>query len=141
MLKIYLSGAWSRKAEIREIAQYLELVGLNVQSRWLWERTPELTQECVSDFMKERALIDTVDVSQCHVFVRFSDNMKSATVPTELITGGRMVEMGMALAMNKLVMVIGGHQTVFDYLPEVIHLEDLNELVEVLLPLSDPRGR
>jgi hypothetical protein len=135
VLKIYLAAAWHRKAEIAGIADELNLIpGIRVQSRWLTEQgnIGGLSAHGRMKFLRSRALIDVADVRECDILVRFSDDLSMGTVPAALATGSRMVEMGIALADGKPVIVVGGHQPVFDYLPNVIHVRDVAELKSYL---------
>jgi hypothetical protein len=88
-----------------------------------------------------RAQQDREDVLDGDVLVRFSDDLTPQTVPSYLATGSRMVEMGMVIGwiealrwlgytqgQQKSILVVGGFQPIFDYLPEVTHLKDVEEL-------------
>jgi hypothetical protein len=136
-MRIYLAAAFSRKEEIRKIAEELVALGINVQARWLYEpecpAKPAETDRFV--FMCERAEIDEEDVLAADVLVRFSDdlNTPSEMVEARLATGARMVEMGMARVNGAKLIVVGGHQCVFDYWREVTHINDVTELKTYLL--------
>lgn len=135
MLKIYLAAAWHRKAEIAAIAAELnQIPGIQVQARWLTEQgaVGGLTAHGRVKFLRSRALVDVSDVRACDILVRFSDDLNVETVPAALATGSRMFEMGMAYDAGKPVIVVGGYQPVFDYLPNVTHVRDVAELKSYL---------
>lgn len=133
-MKLYLAGAWSRKAEIAAIAQELnQIPGIIVDARWLFEDVPA---EYNDAFRRERARMDVEDVRAADILVRFTDDLTKPTVPSGLATGARMFEMGLAYAINKHIIVIGGVQPIFDYLPEIHHITNVDDLKVYLKHMS-----
>lgn len=126
-----MAAAYSRKAEIKAVADELMSLGVDVQARWLHE--PNGGHGAGPEFLRERAEIDEEDVMCADIFVRFTDNLDKLYVRSDLATGSRMVEMGMARANGAEIVVVGGHQCVFDYWEEVIHLATIEELKMHLL--------
>jgi nucleoside 2-deoxyribosyltransferase len=141
-MRIYLAGAWARKQEIKAVADDLNSLGygIYVDSRWLDEKQIEYGGEegTPDEIRRERAEIDISDVEDADMVVRFTDDLSAPTVPSSLATGARMVEMGVAIALGIPVVVVGGHQPIFDYLPEVTHVKDVDELKQYLL--EEARG-
>jgi nucleoside 2-deoxyribosyltransferase len=137
-MRLYLAAAWSRKAEIKAIAQELNnlTIGVHVGARWLDEEDPTYGGPPATEFRRERARIDVADVKSADVIVRFTDDLSSPTVPSGLASGARMFEMGYAYAFKKIIIVVGGIQPIFDYLPEIIHVEDIPALKEKLIELQ-----
>lgn len=148
-MRVYLAAAWSRRDEMREIATDLRSLGVEITSRWLIEaHAPPGGEE---RHMRENACIDLEDVRQSDCIVRFTDTLDTVSpiarhfvgdghaswyVPHKYLSGARMVEMGYALALGKAVVVVGGKQNVFDRLPQVIHLKDVEELKRYLAPVE-----
>jgi hypothetical protein len=133
-LKIYLAAAWSRRDEIAGVARQLEQIpGIEITSRWLHEPTV-LGHKIVrgNTFRRRRAQEDVADVRKAEMLVRFSDDLSGPTVPATLATGSRMFEMGLAYAEGKKVVVVGGTQPIFDYLPRIVHLRHVDELKSYL---------
>lgn len=150
-MKIYLAAAWSKREEMKALAAELEqeIPGLIVNARWIKEE-PSSNRWFVADPAKNasmnhepvghgqfelrrfRAQQDKEDVLAADALVRFSDDLTPQTVPSYLATGSRMVEMGMAIVAGVSVYVVGGFQPIFDYLPEVTHLKNTEELKEEL---------
>lgn len=128
-MKVYLAAAFCRKEEILGVAKQLEEIGITVTSRWLTEQKDVPTDVSKAEFLAQRAQIDLDDIDCADILVRFSDDLSTPTVPSHLATGSRMGETCWALAHNKMVVVVGGHQCVFDYLPQVYHVRDLEELI------------
>lgn len=127
-MQVYLAAAWSRKEEIKKIADELTALGINVQARWLNEPSSPTIGSTGDQFMKERAEIDVEDVCAANILVRFSDNLRVAAVPAHLATGARMFEMGLAWSLHKTIIVVGGFQCVFDYLGDIRHVPDVPAL-------------
>lgn len=138
-MRIYLAAAWARKLEIKAIANELDSLGygIYVDSRWLDE--PDATYggtENRDAVRRERAEIDISDVEDADMLVRFTDDLSTPMVPSSLATGARMVEMGVAYALGKKIVVVGGHQPIFDYLPGIVHVKDVEELKKYLLEVT-----
>src|SRR5438094_9649602 len=124
MCKIYLSAAWARRSEMAAVAYKLRYQGHAVTSRWISE--PQKT-------LQEASLMDLEDVRACSTFVRFSDESffgKNKRVDRGLLSGGRLVETGYAIALGKRCVTIGGKQSVFDEL--VLNLPDVQSLYRFL---------
>jgi len=131
-MKIYLAAAWRRREEILLVAEKLRSLGIEITSNWLTEETDQ-QHTLTETFLRDRAYIDLRDVDAADAIVRFTDNVKGVTmVPAHLISGARMFEMGYAKAKGKTLYVVGGKQNVFDRLPDVIHIQDVEELYRVL---------
>lgn len=141
-MQLYLAAAWARKDEIFAVSQQLEqLPGVTVQARWLYEPVPA---EYTNAFRRERAQHDVDDVTSADILVRFTDDLSGETVPAKLATGARMFEMGLAYALGKPIIVVGGIQPIFDHLPSIIHVENIaqleNKLSEIEALATEYRG-
>jgi nucleoside 2-deoxyribosyltransferase len=134
-MRLYLAAAWARKREIKAVADELNnlAAGLCVGSRWLEEPDSIYGGADVLAFRQERARIDIQDVKAADILIRFTDDLSGETVPAKLATGARMFEMGYAYALGKQIVVVGGIQPIFDYLPGVVHVADVGKLKEYLL--------
>ena len=131
-MKIYLASAFARQSELREYAYKLRYAGHEVTSRWL---TQEATDKQMDHEAKQHAAInDLEDILAADALVRFSDPefFEDKNVPKGLLSGSRMVETGAALMRGVRVIVIGGAQSVFDSLPQVIHVKDFTEFTRWL---------
>jgi hypothetical protein len=132
-MRLYLAAAWSRKDEISEIAKELNKIsGIEVQARWISEPKSEYGGSNVTEFRRDRALIDVEDVGNADVLVRFTDDLSREVIPAGLATGARMFEMGYAWSLGKKIIVVGGYQPIFDYLPGITHVRDVEELKRAL---------
>ena len=133
-MKLYLAAAWSRKDEISAVAG--DLVRSNDQieitSRWLQEPVDLRPGQTRSQFRQERAQHDIEDVAAADILVRFTDDLTYEKVPARLATGARMFEMGYAYALGKEIVVVGGVQPIFDYLPSIVHVSNVDALKRYL---------
>lgn len=128
-MKVYLAGAFSRQEELQDIATELEFLGVEVTSKWL-NNTPTMNKPFRE--AREDAFMDVRDLREADVLVRFTDKVTGATVPSRLISGARMFEFGMAWERGMPIVVVGGMQNVFDRLPNVTHVKDVEELKQWL---------
>lgn len=124
---VYLAASWLRRDEMQDVADQLRVAGVDVEVHWLnqYENNKQKS-------LLDNALADIRGVRECDVFVRFSDDLSLPMVPSKLATGGRFVEMGIALALGKPIYVVGGKQCIFDNLPSVIHIKDVGHLIRDL---------
>lgn len=127
-LRVYLAAAMSRRDEMRAVAADLERMGIEVTSRWLREEPTSGIKYTKIARRKVWALKDLKDVRKADVLVRFTDDLSKPTVPSRLATGSRMFEMGVAYERKMPVVVVGGFQPIFDYLPKIVHVRTLDEL-------------
>lgn len=121
-MKVYLAAAFSRQDEIAAVASRLTEKGIEVTSRWLHVKKERL----------ENAFMDVEDVRRADILVRFTDNISSNLVPTRLISGARHFETGLAWERGIPIIVVGGHQNIFDEFPNITHVDSVDELEEVL---------
>lgn len=132
---VYLAASFSRQAEMRAVAKRLRAIGVECTSRWLHE-DQSIHSASIPDrqkFLKRCALTDIDDVRMCGIFVRFSDTEEMAfpLVRASLATGARHFETGLAWAIGRPIIIVGGHQNVFDWLDDnLVHLPDTNALID-----------
>lgn len=113
-MKVYLAARYSRKDEMREYADRLQRADHHVTSRWVE------VKHNVEDIDRERelasryALEDSEDLTAADAVVVFTEPPRK-----ELTRGGRHVEFGMALALQKRLFVVGPSENVFYALPQV----------------------
>ena len=112
---VYLAARIRRRDELEAYRADLESAGLEVTSTWLTMPPPE---EWSDEVWAHLAELDRADVLRADCLVLFSE-------PGELDGGsGRHVEFGMALALNKPVIVVGRYENLFQRLPEVTVVPD-----------------
>jgi hypothetical protein len=124
-VKVYLAAAFSRQQEIREVAERLTKAGISVTSRWL-DNTISTNKSITGK--QEDAFMDIRDLRDADILVRFTDDLSDPMIPSRLGSAARMFEFGMAWERGMPVIVVGGKQNVFDFLPNVIHVHNVSEL-------------
>lgn len=115
---VYLAARFPRRADMLARAGELHADGHVVTSRWVWG------DEGLTD--AQRAQDDIHDLSRAEVVVSFTEP------PEVYSTGGRHVELGLALALRKRVVVVGHRENVFHHLPQ-IEFYDLWEMARAAL--------
>lgn len=132
-MRIYLAASLTMREHIITVAERIRQKGHIVECRWFGESLGSDDPK----FLAARASDNLADIGEADIFVRFSDTdvvseFAGPTCRTSLATGGRHFECGYAYALGKKVVVVGGHQNVFDWLPDVVHLRDEEQLLESL---------
>jgi hypothetical protein len=125
--KVYIAARYSRRDEMRSVAQLLMGNGITVTSRWLYEDKPLQTKlgDDTPGFYRETAHVDIEDVMRADTLLFFSEDPHLGTP-----RGGRHVEFGFALGQGKRVVVIGGPENIFHYLKRVLHFPTLEAFLE-----------
>ena len=117
-MDIYIAGRYSRRDEFRAVAETLRDHGHVVTSRWLDENEPLDAKmgDNTPEFYQETATIDLQDIKRSDIVLFFAED-PAIGIPR----GGRLVEMGYALALDKTVEIIGSAENVFHLLPGLMH--------------------
>lgn len=126
---IYLASSFSRQDEMQIVARRLEQFGHFITSSWLYEDQSLGVQ---AKRLRNCAIQDLADVDACSLFIRFADDLSEPKVPSHLATGARHFEMGYAAARGKPLVVVGGRNSIFDFLPQVIKIADFDALLRYL---------
>jgi nucleoside 2-deoxyribosyltransferase len=127
--KVYIAGRYSQKVELNGVASLLRDNGHVVTASWLEEDyAPNITLDQVpDDDLAQLAVVDIQDIQMADTLAFFSCD---PATPTH--RGGRHVEMGVAIALNKQIIVVGPKENIFHYLPGVCHVQDEQALIAVL---------
>lgn len=75
----------------------------------------------------EAAAMDLIDVERADVLILFT-NQKG----TSFISGGRFVELGYAIAIDKRIIVVGDYENVFIHLPEIERVDTFTQALRLL---------
>jgi nucleoside 2-deoxyribosyltransferase len=118
-VKVYLAARFSRLPELLGYKAELEAAGIAVTSRWLlggheWVGTAD--EDIPVEHNAKFAAEDIEDLMAADVVVCFTEPPRSGPA-----RGGRHVEFGYALAMNKQVLCVGHRENVFYCLPQVAY--------------------
>lgn len=129
-MRIYLAARYSRADEMQEVAAVLRDMGHEVTSRW-HRGDHKLEDYLVGtneglDKQLSFANDDISDLYDADAVVNFAEPLRTPS------RGGRLVEQGLALGLDKWCIKVGGHETVFDALPCVYHVANVSELYKLL---------
>lgn len=125
---IYLCAAFGRQAEMRHYRTTLQRDGYTVTSRWIDMPAVAPTDPAAQGDIAEVCLID---VARADALIAYTEPVGSA-----YFTGGRHVEVGIALAWGMPVYVIGPVENVFHCHPRVTRCTDLVEARGLLTQLT-----
>lgn len=135
--RFYLASRYSRRQELLGVRDVIEALGGEVTSRWLngshqiddqgvpigddgaaLVDGPEQleTKKRAARLRKKFAQDDVEDLRRADVVIAFTEPPRSSAS-----RGGRHVELGLAIAWQKHVVVVGPRENVFCWLPEVEH--------------------
>ena len=126
MKSVYLAGRYSRRLELDSYAQQLRERGWELTSQWLTGLEDDMDLEDI-------AVQDMWDVKEADVLIAFTEPLE----PRET-RGGRHVELGMALAWGKPIVVVGPRENVFCHLPDVQQVDQWSG--EVLDLMEEIKG-
>ena len=110
-LSVYLSGRFARKDELSVWRDALEVDGFSSCTRWLDGEPQD---------MAAIAAMDEADVRGCDILIAASEEPVEHSPYPFASRGGRHIETGMALALGRLVVVVGPREPVFHHLARVI---------------------
>ncbi|MDQ6524291.1 hypothetical protein RB608_11800 [Nocardioides sp. LHD-245] len=117
-LRAYLAAPYAARDRMREYAEDLVRIGLDVTASWLDEEheiSPGTTGAALaldSAEVARHAATDLDDIARCDVLVLFTAGVLGFD-PAEVASGGRHVETGYALAKGIPVIVVGEPENVF----------------------------
>ena len=113
MSKMYFSGSFDARETIQAHAkEFVDRSYGTVTSNWLLEPEVRVIDDGREDWvLRARANEDRIDVERSDAVIVFTD--------TPSTTGGRHVEVGIALAHRIPVFVIGPRENVFHYPSDV----------------------
>ena len=117
MLRVYLSARWQRQEEMRGVRTRLESLGVKVNASWLDEKIGDRTE-------REAAEIDVNEVSSADILIAFTE-----TPEVGYYTGGRHVELGVAIALSVPIVCIGPRENIFHHMERVTQFDALGDWI------------
>jgi len=115
-MKVYIAASYLRKEEAQKLGLELEQKGFEILSDW------HQVNEQADYHSGQRAIRDMHSVEQCDLFIEFVGDKDSK--------GGRHCELGLALAWNKKIILIGEIDTcIFTNLPYLPRMKNIEELL------------
>ncbi len=122
-MKIYLAAQFSEQQLMKGWREALRFHGHVVTSRWLDVTETDLT----TSRPQTEAEKDLEDISEADIVLSKTLNRG------ELFTGGgRHIEFGYAYAKGKDLINVGGYESVFHKLPQVLTVKTIQEAIEYI---------
>jgi nucleoside 2-deoxyribosyltransferase len=121
---VYLAGRTARRQELVNAAATLRTEGIEVVSSWLDD--PKAGSARSDGDAAGAACRNLRDVKRCDVLVAVTEGEGSVG------KGGRHVELGIALALGKRVLLVGPPEHVFHRMVAVERHTNLNAAIEAL---------
>ena len=115
--RVYIAARYDRFPEMRNVQTRLRNAGISCHCTWLngqhaWE--PTANKDEVPAEAVEFAHEDLRDLHAADTLIAFTDRPEKPKS-----RGGRHVEFGIALAMQKRIIVVGPRENIFYCLPQV----------------------
>lgn len=131
-MKIYLAAPYQDMMQIREWEKVLIKHGHESTGQWI-----QGAEEHVDKTRAQCAQMDLDDIDR-------ADAVVSKTLPqgTMFFSGGRHVEFGYGLAQKKIMVIVdGGIENIFHYLPQVVSLPTIEDALAYLTGIDVWEGR
>lgn len=132
MMRWYLASRYSRHPEMQEHAKVLEEAGQETVCRWIHGSHDMQEDAHGNDDRARFAIEDMEDLTMTDGVISFTEPpvaLKPVKTPSK---GGRHVEFGLGIALNKRMVVIGPREHVFHFLPHVEVYDCLEEFLSQL---------
>lgn len=146
-MRIYLAARYSRRMELCGYRDQIMDAGHAVHAVWLngehqisdhgtpigeageklVEGDDESSSERAAALRQKFAVEDFNDVAACQLLIAFTEPPRSGAS-----RGGRHVELGIALGMEKHVWIVGPRENIFCWLDCVRHFPTWNDAIEEL---------
>ena len=128
--KVYLSGRFISKDLLKEWRKKLIEAGFEVVSEWL-DQDEEMFPDAPYDKGLALALKDYCGVLSCDIFIL------NALGEWYKVGSGKHVETGMAIAANKVVIIVGQRENVLHYLVgDKFVVGSIEEAIQLALNLN-----
>lgn len=117
-MRVYIAAPWPLKKDAAQLRAQLAVVGIDSTARWIDINHAGSAQEAEND-------LNDVFMAQAFVLINPPEFTNKGT-------GGRHVETGYAIAINRPVFVLGAASNVFHHLARVTIVSDVESLVKEL---------
>jgi hypothetical protein len=126
-VKIFLSGRWSQREALREVRDALKPLGHEVTSRWIDKDSDDKSERerLLQPVAEQNAIDNLEDIAKSDCVVSFTQGKGGKK-------GGRHVEFGVAVALNKWCVLIGTPENAFHWLPNIERYDSLEEWLDSL---------
>lgn len=129
-MKIYLCAQFSEQALMQAWKSILEDYNYTITSRWLYAIEADLATAGTSN-----AEMDLEDINEADVVIS-----KTLNRGDMFTGGGRHIEFGYAYAKGKHLINVGGYESVFHKLPQVITVPTIYKVIPILDNLKNGKA-
>ena len=139
VIKVYLAARWEQAAFMRQWREALDALGIGCASNWLDVAATGLRAIEDDATMEANARLDFRDVHEADALILYSPKAGLGSG-----RGGRHVELGIALGMDKPVILVGERENVFHWHPTVTVLPEdatMRDVAAAVLAVIEPRLR
>jgi hypothetical protein len=132
-MSAYVAARWDDRKLAMEAAAQLRDAGIVIHSTWLSPRDDQSmdTLKAEGNIVIEaraRALMDVHEIAKSNLFVQLSPEAGFRNS-----TGGKHVELGIAIALGKTIYIIGQRENVFHYHPSCRLVPTVDAIINSLL--------
>jgi nucleoside 2-deoxyribosyltransferase len=135
-IKVYIAAPWPIREKAIEVRRVLAHRGIQCTARWLTDARLSMDDAT--------ATMDLSDVARADVLVAINP-----AAWAEIGTGGRHVELGFALGLQKPIVLLGVRSNIFHYMNVVTVVDDseyglealAHNVIEVVAAREIARGR
>lgn len=122
-MNIYLAAPWICRHEMPAIAAQFEAAGHTITERW-WEieGAADYTDPKLFALFEDRAVADFMGVV----------NADAVVVLNLAKSEGKAVEMGVAIALFKPIILVGAPSNIFHFMPSVYPVKDVRAALRAL---------
>jgi hypothetical protein len=129
---IYLAARYSRAAEMQGVRDVMQALGYEVTARWIDHHGGKYPGSFTPAQLNDDPVY-CADIAECDLEdLRRAETVISFTCADNGGKGGRHVEYGAALALNKKLVIVGPRENVFHALPHVTHYHTWPQLARDL---------
>jgi hypothetical protein len=133
-MKIYVASKFENTKRVKELYSLLQVAGHEITHDWTGENAEGMTSKRRYDYLRSCAEKDFYGVLRADAIVLINHERGC----------GMFTELGIALASNKIVIVVDGFHddkplNIFFHLAQVKHVDDLEEVLDILRTL-EPRS-
>jgi nucleoside 2-deoxyribosyltransferase len=124
-MKIYLAAMYQWMDKMKIEREKYRAAGFEITADWI--ESDEVNQ---ARSHNENATLDLAGIDNADVFVLYT-----LPVGTMFSSGGRMTELGYAIALNKRIIIVGERENVFCHLDNIVEFSTTEDVIAHLLYL------
>lgn len=125
-MKVYLAAMYQHMEAMKLRREEFKAAGIGCTAQWIDNK-----EDSFKDSLHDAAQMDLNDIDAAEVFVGYT--LKKGTM---FSSGGRMVELGYAIAKGKWIILIGDRENVFCHLEYICVVSSTDEAIQVIKNLQ-----